>query len=55
MEKHECEGSCSEHIGDVRLVQVDGWGYFWYCEEAIAEDERRGLCVVVVQEKAEVL
>lgn len=42
-----CDGSCEEHRGDVRAVRVfygaTDWGWFSYCEEAIAEDERRGM------------
>ena len=41
----KCEGSCEKHVGEVIIVYVKGYGqkgYFWYCEEAIAEDIRRG-------------
>ena len=44
----ECEGGCEEHIGDVVEVQVIPWGTFWYCEEAIKEDKRRGLVVETI-------
>jgi hypothetical protein len=43
-----CEGSCEEHRGECSVVYVDGWTYFSYCEEAIAEDRRRGLSVNVL-------
>lgn len=48
-----CEGSCEEHSGNIRSVHVTGqnghdWGVFMYCEEAINEDQRRGLSVEVV-------
>lgn len=51
-----CEGSCEEHRGPIRRVEVkcDGhpegtWGAFWYCEEAIEEDKRRGLNLVILE------
>jgi hypothetical protein len=46
-----CDGSCDEHRGDVRPVECwvpgdsDPWR-FNYCDEAIAEDTRRGFRVV---------
>jgi len=40
-----CQGSCEEHIGEPSIVHVGGWGYFRYCEAAIAEDRRRGLSI----------
>lgn len=46
----QCEGSCEKHRGDVRPVEC--WGPYdrepWrfnYCDEAIAEDTRRGFRV----------
>ena len=51
-----CEGSCEEHYGEVLLVNVsNGWGTFWYCQEAIAEDIRRGFVVEPVQDSEEVI
>lgn len=44
-EKQKCDGACESHHGDVRVVRVEHWGYFAYCDEAIAEDRRRGLAV----------
>ena len=48
-----CDGSCDEHVGTVRPVEC--WGpndpepwRFNYCDEAIAEDTRRGFRVVEV-------
>ena len=46
----QCEGSCKKHIGDVEEVHVIfknkyDWGTFCYCQEAIAEDRRRGFTV----------
>lgn len=43
-----CEGSCEnyeagQHTGECKVVHVKGWGHFSYCDEAIAEDRRRGL------------
>lgn len=50
----DCSGSCEEHTWDVQQVHVWGnchdWGEFWYCEEAIREDRRRGLTVEPVDE-----
>ena len=46
--KGECEASCEEHRGSVRAVRVERWGFFSYCEEAVAEDGRRGLTVTEV-------
>jgi hypothetical protein len=44
-----CEGSCDPHKGEVVRVHVTDtgkdWGEFDYCQEAIAEDRRRGLSV----------
>lgn len=49
--KH-CDGSCEGHSGEVRPVTVyggsipeSGWN-FNYCDEAVAEDGRRGFRVV---------
>ena len=47
----KCEGDCEEHRGEVKEVLVRGWGYFNYCKEAIEEDIRRGLIVVVYDEE----
>lgn len=46
-----CEGSCEEHKGEVVPVLCYAPGdrepwKFNYCEEAIAEDERRGFTVI---------
>ena len=46
-----CEGSCEEHNGEVVPVLCYAPGdrepwKFNYCEEAIAEDERRGFTVI---------
>ena len=50
--KSECEGSCKEHKGKLRLVKVAlykpidfNWGIFTYCENAIKEDKQRGFTV----------
>jgi len=43
--KSECEGACELHTGDIREVEVQGWGTFKYCEAAVNEDQRRGLFV----------
>lgn len=44
-----CEGGCDEHRGEVRRVHVwhgsYDWGWFYYCDEARAEDKRRGMTV----------
>jgi hypothetical protein len=47
-----CEGSCEEHVGDVVDVWVTSINFnnglpwhFTYCQEAIAEDRRRGFTV----------
>ncbi len=49
----KCEGSCEEHRGQVVRVKVTDigkdWGEFDYCEEAIEEDERRGLDVKIIE------
>lgn len=42
-----CEGSCEIHVGECKVVLVEGWGFWSYCDEAIAEDRRRNLNVVV--------
>jgi hypothetical protein len=53
----KCEGSCEEdegHVGEVVFVEVSGGGWkamhFWYCQAAIAEDQRRGFNVEVLKE-----
>ena len=54
-EKRACEGSCSEHRGQVVLVHVVDedagfdWGKFWYCEAAIQIDRDGGLHVNTVE------
>ena len=55
-EEMKCEGSCEEHVGKVVTVHVVSergfdWGEFNYCEEAIAEDERRGMTVEIVEKE----
>ena len=45
-----CDGSCENHVGPVVVVDVSRWGKFHYCQEAIAEDRRRGLFVTVIEE-----
>lgn len=44
-----CEGNCEQHSPIVRLVAVDGWGEFAYCDSAITEDQRRGLTVTILE------
>ena len=50
----ECQGSCREHRGTVKRVEVrdirnrKDWGLFSYCDEAIEEDIRRGLDVSIL-------
>ena len=51
MTNYTCAGSCEEHKGEVKEVYVKGWGYFYYCEEAIEEDKRRGLIVTESEEE----
>jgi hypothetical protein len=45
-----CDGSCDEHSGPIREVRVfkrsGGFYTLLYCDEAIAEDHRRGFKVV---------
>ena len=52
---HECQGNCCEHDVEVRLVHVTfgyhDWGFWWYCENAIAEDIYRGLSMEYVEEQ----
>lgn len=49
-----CDGSCEEHVGMLRHVYVrhlpsnTDWGVFTYCENAVAEDIRRGLHVTEI-------
>lgn len=50
----ECCGSCDEHVGEVVSVKVYDNSYispweFNYCEEAIKEDRRRGLMVIILK------
>jgi len=57
--KNECQGECKREgrcIGNVKKVEVSGNGFkgpfaFFYCQEAIAEDKRRGFLVKEVDEK----
>lgn len=50
----ECQGTCKKHRGLITRVEVrdirngKDWGLFWYCEEAIKEDKRRGFTVSVL-------
>lgn len=44
----ECEGACDEHLGEIKEVEVTGWGTFLYCQNAINEDKRRGLIVTAL-------
>jgi hypothetical protein len=44
---NECDGSCENHSGECKVVHVECWGYWSYCDEAIAEDVQRGLRVTV--------
>jgi hypothetical protein len=50
---NECDGSCEEHKGECKVVFVESanhrcpYWYFSYCDEAIAEDKRRGFTVTV--------
>ena len=46
-----CDGTCVKHFGEVRHVtsgecpkRHTPWDW-WYCEEALAEDKRRGFTV----------
>ncbi len=49
LESLVCEGLCEVHKGEVIPVIIRGGGWdavkFNYCQEAIAEDERRGFVV----------
>jgi len=54
----KCDGACGDydeqyHTGKVRVVNVQGWGQFNYCETAIKEDQRRGLVVTLVNPEDE--
>lgn len=53
MREIKCEGSCEEHKGDVKRVHVwygsKDWGEFDYCDQAIEEDERRGMQIELVK------
>ena len=50
-EAGECEGGCEKHHGAVKAFRVRGissgydWGYFSYCEGAVAYDLRNGFSV----------
>ena len=45
----ECDGSCEEHSGEVVLVDNRHFGYFAYCQNAIAEDRARGCDFFIVE------
>ena len=49
MNEMKCQGNCKKHTGEVKKVHVKGetkdWGFFYYCDVAIAEDIRNGLIV----------
>lgn len=54
----KCEGNCEEthdeHKGEIKRVQVysksgKDWGEFWYCENAIKEDIKRGMKICEIQ------
>lgn len=53
-----CDGSCEKHVGEVKPVYVLDYDCpdskppwkFNYCDEAIAEDKRRGFTVLVKEE-----
>ena len=44
-----CDGGCETHQGEVKRVRVHqgskDWGWWNYCDEARAEDKRRGMTV----------
>lgn len=42
-----CEGACENHVGECKVVLVEGWGYWSYCDTAIAEDKSRNLTVTI--------
>jgi len=52
-ERGHCEGNCEQthggHAGPCRVVNViapnQTWGFFSYCDNAVAEDELRGFRV----------
>jgi len=50
-----CEGACKHHVGPIQRVHVVGhghdWGEFWYCQNAIEEDRRRGFTVTIIGPK----
>jgi hypothetical protein len=50
-----CDGACNKHIGHTKQVHVTrashDWGTFNYCENAIAEDIKRGFAVEIVNEE----
>jgi hypothetical protein len=52
MAGNECDGSCDEHSGDVKRYRVvdptnhQDWGHYWYCDEAVEEDKRRGFNLI---------
>lgn len=41
----QCDGACEAHTGALRMVLVQGWGKFLYCDAAVKEDAWRGLVV----------
>ena len=56
MTKTKCDGNCKmegdgNHSGEVKLVNVQGWGEFYYCESAIKDDQSRGFVVTVVNQE----
>lgn len=54
MKEKECDGGCSEHVGEVSRVEVMWQGKpirFNYCETAIAEDIRRGFEVAIIKDE----
>lgn len=45
----KCHGSCNGYTEELYRVHVLTWGKFIYCENAIAEDRKRGLRVLVLE------
>jgi hypothetical protein len=47
-----CEGECDKHYGEVQHVHVftlsQDWGYFNYCDNAIAKDRSNGFTVEII-------
>lgn len=47
----KCIGSCAYHVGEVKKYVISGWDGTWdYCEEAFAEDKRRGLNIELAED-----